>query len=80
VSEALLGSIVEVLTVLAYAVGTGVLTVAGVLAEQAGIQAVGGDMMLGVWLLGMGAVALAGAYLVATGRLLPRVRALTTAS
>lgn len=75
-SEALLGSVVEVLTVVAYAVGTAILTIAGVLAEQAGIAAVGSDLLLGVWLLGMGTIALVGAYLLATGRLLPRVRAL----
>lgn len=75
-SEALLGSAVEILTVVAYAAVTAVLTVAGVLAEQAGIAAVGSDLVLGIWLLGMGTVALVGAYLLATGRLLPRVRAL----
>jgi hypothetical protein len=76
VNEALFGLIAELLSVLFYAVGTVLLAGLGVLTEQAGVEALAADTMLGVWLLGMGAVALCGAYLVATGRLLPRVRAL----
>lgn len=67
----------EVLSVIVYALGTVLLTGLGVLTERAGVEAMAGDATLGLWLLGMGAVALAGAVLVATGRLLPRVRALT---
>ncbi|WP_254536522.1 hypothetical protein [Halomarina litorea] len=76
-NEAPLELVVEVLSVVAYAAGAVLLTGLGVLTERAGVEALASDTTLGLWMLGMGAVALAGAYLVATGRLLPRVRALT---
>ncbi|MFC7155830.1 hypothetical protein ACFQPA_10220 [Halomarina halobia] len=75
-NDALLEPVLEALSVLVYAVVTVALTGLGLLTEQAGLSTIGTDQMLGLWLLAMGAVALGGAYLVATGRLLPRARAL----
>ncbi|MFC6837204.1 hypothetical protein [Halomarina ordinaria] len=72
----LLEPALEALSVLVYAVVTTALTVLGLFAEQAGANALATDQTLGLWMVGMGAVALVGAYLVATGRLLPRARAL----
>ncbi|WP_254543083.1 hypothetical protein [Halomarina pelagica] len=75
-NDALLEPALEALSVLVYAAVTVALTGVGLLTEQAGLTTLGTDQTLGLWMLAMGAVALGGAYLVATGHLLPRARAL----
>ncbi|MWG34612.1 hypothetical protein [Halomarina oriensis] len=62
--------------VVAYSLVTTLLTVGGVLIERSGVAVLATDTTTGVWMAFIGAVALGAAYLVATDRLLPSVRAL----
>jgi hypothetical protein len=69
---------VELLGTLLYVLGTGALAIAGVIAEQSGMQFVtAGDPILGVWLIGVGLIALYAGYFLATDKLLPRLRTVT---
>jgi hypothetical protein len=63
--------------VVAYGIVTTLLTVVGVLIERASVAALSTDLVVGLWMAGIGAVVLGTAYLVATDRLLPRLRAYT---
>lgn len=63
------------LELLAYVVGTGVLTAAGVFAELNSLSYLtAGNTKFGLWLAVMGVVALYAAYSVGTDKLLPRFR------
>lgn len=78
------GTAVELLVALAelavYALGAVVLTAFGLVTENTGVQTVtAGEPVLGLWMVGLGAVALVGAYLVTTDRFLPRLRTLRAA-
>ncbi|UWG46823.1 putative membrane protein [Halanaeroarchaeum sp. HSR-CO] len=61
---------------------SGALTVAGLLAEWAGVQnLVAGQAAIGLWEVWMGGVALfVGLYLVGYGRVVPRIRAVGNGS
>jgi hypothetical protein len=77
VREVALEPFLDLFWVVAYSLVTTLLTVGGVLIEQSGVAALATDTTVGLWMLGIGAVALGAAYLVATDRLLPRLRTLT---
>jgi hypothetical protein len=74
----LLEPVLELLTVAAYAAGTAVLTVFGVLIEQFGVQTLAaGEPFHAAWLLFMGAMALFfGPYGLGYRRFLPSARRL----
>ena len=73
--EVALEPFLDLFWVVAYSLVTTLLTVGGVFMEQSGVAALATDTTVGLWMTGLGAVALGAAYLVATDRLLPRVRA-----
>lgn len=75
VSELALEPFLDLFWVVAYGVITTLLTVGGVLIEQAGVSAFAANVALGLWMTALGAVALGAAYLVATDRFLPTLRA-----
>jgi len=63
--EVMYDSLAELGAIILSAIGSGVLTLAGVLTEQAGIQSIiAGEFMFGLWELWMGSLAVvAGIYL-----------------
>ncbi|WP_115865264.1 hypothetical protein [Halorussus litoreus] len=66
----------ELANVVAYAVGTVVLSAVGLFAEYNGLQELGsGQQLLAVWFAFMGVVALAFAWNLATRKLLPNLTA-----
>ena len=69
-------SLVDVLALIGAAIGTSVLTIAGVLTEQAGVQNVlAGDVLVGGWELWMGTLALfVGVYLLGYQQFWRRLR------
>lgn len=60
---------------LLYAFSTGALAVIGGLAEQTGIHTLsaGGNVTLGLWFVGIGAVGLYASYQIATDKLIPQI-------
>ena len=75
-SEALIESLFELLVTLAAGAAAAGLTVLGFLAEQAGIQNLAlGQIPLGIWEAGMGAVLLfVGVYLLGYGQFWRRIQ------
>lgn len=68
---------IELLGMLVYALGAGTLSILGIGAEQAGVHTLtAGDPTLGLWLVGIGLLALGGSYLLVTDKLLPQIRLL----
>ena len=69
---------VEILELLALLLGAGVASFVGISIERFGIAAVmGGDLVVGLWAVGMGMVVLyVGIVALGVERVLPRVRAL----
>ncbi|MFD1513283.1 hypothetical protein [Halomarina rubra] len=76
-SDFALEPLVDLFQVLVYGFLTTLLTVGGLFIEQTGVSTLATDTTLGLWMAGIGAVALGAAYLVATDRFLPSLRALT---
>lgn len=78
----LTSQLVTALDALASLLASGALTVAGLLAEWAGVQnLVAGQAAIGLWEVWMGGVALfVGLYLVGYGRVVPRFRAIGNTS
>lgn len=67
----------ELLELLLYLLGTGALTIAGVIAEQSGMQFItAGDTTLGLWSIGVGLIAIYAGYMVATDKFIPHMRVL----
>ncbi|MDX1745316.1 MAG: hypothetical protein R3324_05205 [Halobacteriales archaeon] len=78
--DAIYGAAVEILEILGYALATGLLTGAGVVAEATGIESLlAGDSTLGLWLAFMGLIAIyAGIYQAGNRHLRPAVHRLLT--
>ena len=76
VSELALEPFLDLFWVVAYGAITTLLTAGGVLIERAGVSTFPVNATLGLWMAALGAVVLGAAYLVATDRFLPTLRAL----
>ncbi|WP_058367699.1 hypothetical protein [Haloparvum sedimenti] len=72
----------ELVELLALVLGTGALSSVGVYLEQLGIAALSaGDVVVGAWMLGMGAVLLyGGGWMLGYETLVPRAKRLLTSS
>ncbi|MFC5971537.1 hypothetical protein ACFPYI_09360 [Halomarina salina] len=73
-SDLALEPLLDLFWVVAYGLITTLLTTGGILVERAGLSTFPADTTLGLWMAGLGAVLLGGAYLVATDRFLPTLR------
>lgn len=72
-------ALLEVVEVVAIAIGTSVLSAVGFVLESRAFEAItGGELQIGVWFVFMGLVALYfGVYLLGVTELLPRLRSIT---